>query len=102
MAGFGPLPEQESCPVVPGDEGALEADAEAAVGELVDEDRAAGEVDAVASGRQLELELLEDDGVVVADDALVLGGEKQLEVDAGEGREGSFGLCRGDGEAAAS
>ena len=70
----------------------MEAHAESPVQELVNQDRAPGEADAVLGCRELQLEPEEDEGVVVADGALVLRGEQQLEVDPGERGEGPLGV----------
>ena len=78
----------------------LVADGQIPVGELVHEDGAAHEVVAVPGRLELEDAPLEVDGVVLVDDALVLRGEQQREVDAHHLGEGTLGLRGAHGEAA--
>lgn len=66
----------------------------------MDEHGAASEGWAASVLRELESAAEEFDDVIVADDALVLNGEEELEIDAGEADEGGFLLLRHDGEAA--
>src|SRR5579863_1965858 len=61
-----------------------------------------GRLDEVAAQRarlDLQPELLEEDGVVVADDTVLLAAEDLAERAAGPGHEGAAGLARLDGEA---
>src|SRR6516225_1216762 len=65
----------------------------------MDRDRAAHEVDAVTSRRQLENQVLESDGVVVAYYPFMLTGKHQLQLEARQFDESAFGLGWSDREA---
>src|ERR1700730_7385157 len=62
--------------------------------------RAAYEVDAVAALRQLENQVFESNGVVIAYHPLMFARQHQLQLDARQFDERAFGLGRLDGEAA--
>jgi len=61
--------------------------------------RAAYEMDPLAARGQLENQVFESDGVVVAHDPLVLARQHQLQLDARQFDERAFGLGRLDREA---
>ena len=66
----------------------------------MDDYRATHEVNAVARRRQLENQVFESHRVVVAHDPLVFARQHQLQLDAGQFDEGTFGLGRFDRKAA--
>jgi len=74
--------EQAIAGVIAGEQAALIADAQGAIGELMDGHRAAYEMRALAGGGQLRDEVIEEDRVVVAHDALMPAGEHQVQFDA--------------------
>ena len=86
--------------IIAGEQTALIADAQSAVGELVDGYWAAYEMDAVAGGGQLQDQIFEGDRVVVADGALMFARQYQLQLDSRQFDELAFGLGRLDREAA--
>src|SRR2546428_12960273 len=86
--------------VEPTNEFPLKAHGQSIVDELMHNDRATGVVHPLRRGRQLQEEPLEDDGVVLLYDPLMLGGDEQLQIDVGECAEGRAALPRTDSEAA--
>ena len=83
-----------------GEQPALVADTQLVVRELMDCDWAAHEVYALMGRRQLEGQILEGDGVVIADHSLVFARQHQLQFDPRQFDEGAFRLRRLDREAA--
>jgi hypothetical protein len=84
--------ERSACGIVASEQPALIADAESAVRKLMYAYRAAHEVNALASRRQLENQVFEGDGVVVAHHPLMLARQYQLQLDAAQFNEGAFRL----------
>ena len=76
----------------------MKADPELAVDELVNQDRTAREVSPFSAFGDLEHEVVEEHGVVVADDALVLRRDEELEIDAADRGEGALWLTGPNGE----
>jgi hypothetical protein len=66
----------------------------------MDDYRAAYEMQALAGRRQLQDEVFEGNGVVVAHHPFILARQHQLQFDARQLDESAFGLGRFDGEAA--
>src|SRR6266850_1580068 len=85
---------------VAAEEAALVAEPERAIGKLVDDDGTADVVGALASAGQLQDEAVECHGAVIADDALVLDGEQEGEVDTRDAHEGALRLSGPHGEPA--
>ena len=85
---------------ITGEQSGLIADAEVAVGELIHCHRAAYEVCAVAGLRRLENQVFESNGVVIAHHPLMFARQHQLELDARQFDERTFGLGRRNREAA--
>src|SRR6266481_4620531 len=92
--------QRSALAVEPTDELALKAHRQRVVHELMHQDRAAGVVHPFWRRRQLQEEPLEDDGVVLLHDALMLGRDHELQIEASECAEGGATLPRMDGEAA--
>jgi len=67
--------------IVASEQTALIADAQSSVGELMNRHRAAHEMDPVAGGGQLENQVFESDGVVVAHYPLMFARQHQLQLD---------------------
>jgi hypothetical protein len=86
--------------IVTSKQAALITHGQRAVGELMDDYRAAYEMQALAGRRQLQDEVFEGNGVVVAHHPFILARQHQLQFDARQLDEGAFGLRRFDGEAA--
>jgi hypothetical protein len=86
--------------IVTSEQTTLIADAEIAVGELMHSYRTAHEMSPLFGGRQLQDQVLEGHGVVVAHHPRMLRGEHQLQLDAGQLDEGAFLVRRLDREAA--
>ena len=85
--------------IITGEQSALIADAQLAVGELMHCHGAAHEVCAVAGLRQLENQVFESDSIVVTRAPLMFTREHQLQLDARQFDERAFGLRRLDREA---
>jgi hypothetical protein len=86
--------------IVAGEQAALIADAPVAVGELMHRHRAAHEVGPISARRQLQDQVEEQHGVVVAHHSLMSARQQQLQFDPGQLGESAFLLRRLDGEAA--
>src|SRR5438876_5009391 len=84
--------EESPLAVVAGQEPALVADGQGIVRELVDEDRTADVVGAVASGWQLKHEPLEAHSAVVTHGALMLTREHEAQIHGDEADERALGL----------
>ena len=98
--GLGERRECNTPAVEAGDQLAAEADPQSVVEQLVDEDRAACQVQPGGQTRQLEGKLAEGHCVVVGHDPFVLGADEQRQVEAGYLGEGAPRLGGLDGEAA--
>ncbi len=86
--------------IVAGEQTALIADAESAVGELMDRHGAAHEMGPISARRQLQDQVVEQHGVVIAYHPRMPARQHQLQFDPGQLGESAFLLCRLDGEAA--
>src|SRR5438876_1539341 len=84
--------EESPLAVVAGQEPALVADGQGIVRKLVDEDRTADVVGAVASGWQLKHEPLEAHSAVVTHGALMLTREHEAQIHGDEADERALGL----------
>ena len=71
--------EWSACGIVTSEQTALIADAQSTVGELMDEYRTAHEMYSLASGGQLQHQVFEGDGVVVAHDPFMSARQQQLQ-----------------------
>ena len=85
--------------IVTSEQAALVTDAQRAVWELVDVNRTAHEVHALAGGGELQDDGFKSNRVVVAHHALVFGRQQQFQLDSRHRRKGALGLGRGDREA---
>ena len=81
------------------DDHAIVGNGEGVIEKLVHSDGATSEVDSLAVASQLKRELLELDGVVIANHALVTNGQEHGEVLQMDGRKGALWLRRPDGKA---
>jgi len=90
--------EWSACGIVTSEQTALIADAQSTVGELMDEYRTAHEMYSLASGGQLQHQVFESDGVVVAHDPFMSARQQQLQFDPGQFDEGAFRLGRLGGD----
>src|SRR2546429_5757988 len=92
--------ERSAGGIIASEQPALVADAQSAVGKLMNRYRAAHEMDPLAGCGQLENQVFESDGVVVAHHPLMFARQHQLQLDARQFDERAFGLGRLDREAA--
>ena len=97
---IGAGPERSAGSIVTREQAALIADAQVAVGELMDRHRAAHEVGPISARRQLQDQVVEQHGVVIAYHSLMSARQQQLQFDPGQLGESAFLVRRLDGEAA--
>ena len=90
--------EWSACGIVASEQAALIADAQSAIGELMDRHRAAYEMYSLAGRGQLQHQVFEGDGVVVAHDPFMSARQQQLQFDPGQFDESAFRLGRLGGE----